>query len=224
MDNYKRQDVSYVKFRWHQQCLLLSLSGIMKDYGTCESSISFSTFNCNLMSVCNVAGQCYASAKDTFYENFVSSLMIHCLRQGMKEVCEAIMQLDAGICRFRLLYSPTVVHLLNALNVMWRSLCVQKELTDKLLMMERTGSMIGCLLMEHMNMLDTVDNIILEIRLNEHSQCNVEGLLGKATMQRDDHKLIARVQTKMYALQILFDVYKVVTVELHRKNKVTFFS
>ena len=84
--------------------------------------------------------------------------------------------------------------------------------------------MMGCLLMEHMNMLDTVDDIILEIRLNVHSQCNVEGLLGKATMQRDDHKLIARVQTKMYALQILFDVYKVVTVELHRKNKVTSFS
>ena len=149
--------------------------------------------------------------------------MIHCLQHGMKQVREAIMQLDAGICSFRLLYSPAIVHLLNTLNVMWRSLCMQKELMDKSLMTERMGSMVGCLLMEHVNMLDTVDDIILEIRLNEHSQCNVEGLLGKATMQRDDHKLLTRVQTKMHALQILFDVYKVVTVELHRKDKVTFF-
>ena len=141
----------------------------------------------------------------------------------MKEVCEAIIQLDMEIRRFRLLYSPTIVHLLNALNVMWRSLCVQKELTDKSLMTEGMGSMVGCLLMERVNMLDTVDDIISEIILNEHSQCNVEGLLGKATMQNDDHKLITRVQRKIHALQILFDVYKVMTVELHRKDKVTFF-
>ena len=120
----------------------------------------------------------------------------------MKEVCEAIMQLDVGICRFKLLYSAIVVHLLNALNVLRRSLCVQKDLMDKSLMTEHIGSMVGCLLMKCVNMLDTVDDIISEIRLNEHSQCNVEGLLGKATMQKDNHNLITRVQTKMHALQI----------------------
>ena len=90
-------------------------------------------------------------------------------------------------------------------------------------MMECMGSMVGCLLMKRMNMLDTVDDKISEIRLNERSQCNVEGLLGKATMQKDNHNLITRVQMKMHAFQILFHVYKVVTVELYRKDKVTFF-
>ena len=91
------------------------------------------------------------------------------------------------------------------------------QLTDRTLICENSGSMIGCLLMERSNLLGDIDNMVSGIRLNEKGCCNVEGLLGLAAlMYHDDHKMISRVQSKLVILQTLFDVYKLVSIELHR--------
>ena len=79
--------------------------------------------------------------------------------------------------------------------------------------------------MERSNLLGDVDNMVSGIRLNERRCCNVEGLLGLAApMYCDKHKMISRVQSKLIILQTLFDVYKLVSRELHRQDKTNFFS
>ena len=63
-------------------------------------------------------------------------------------------------------------------------------MTDRTLIYEKSGSMIGCLLMERSNFLGDIDNVVSGIRLNERGCCNVEGLLRLAPMYCEDHKMI----------------------------------
>ena len=110
------KDFSHVKFQWHHQCLLSSLTGIMKDYGKVESTMSFATFKHNLLSVYDKAEIAYDGAREDFFENFIISIMTHCMRRGMKEINEEMVWLKKNEHDFRLLYSPSIVHLLSALN------------------------------------------------------------------------------------------------------------
>ena len=213
------KDFSHVKFQWHRQCLLSSLTGMMKDYGKVESTVSFTTFKYNLLSVCNKAERAYNGARENFLENFIISITIHCMRHGMKEINEEVSWLkkkdDKHDDDFQLLYSPSIVNLLSALNTFQRSLRKQVQLTDRTLICKKSGLMIGCLLMERSNLLGDVDNMVSGIGLNERRCYNVEGLLGPvAPMYHDDHKMISRVQSKLIILQTLFDVYKLVFIEL----------
>ena len=211
------KDFSHIKFLWHHQCLLSSLTGIMKDYGKVESTMSFATFKHNLLSVCDKAEIAYDGAHEDFLENFNVSIMTHyCMRCGMKEINEEMVWLKKDEHDFWLLYSPNIVHLLSALNMFRRSHCNQVQLTDRTLICEKSGSMIGCLLMERSNLLGDVDNVVSGIRLNERGCCNVDDLLGLALMYCDDHKMISHIQSKLVILQTLFDVYKLVSIELHR--------
>ena len=211
------KDFSHIKFRWHHQCLLSSLTGIMKDYGKVESTLSFATFKYKLLSVYDKAEIAYDDACEDFFENFIISIMTHCMRHRMKEINEEMVWLKKDKHDdFWLLYSPSIVHLLSALNMFRRSLCKQVQLTDKTPICEKSGLMIGCLLMERSNLLGDVDNVVSGIRLNESGHCNINCLLGPTPMYRDDHKMISHVQYKLIILQTLFDVYKLVSIELHR--------
>ena len=67
------KDFSHVKCQWHCQCLLSSLTEIMKDYGKVESTMSIATFKHNLLSVCDKAEIAYDGAHEDFFENFTSS-------------------------------------------------------------------------------------------------------------------------------------------------------
>ena len=62
------------------------------------------------------------------------------------------------------------------------------------------------------------------LRVNEMKHHNVDKLLGSSPMMWDDHKNISQLQTQMTVLQILFDVYKVVSVELHRRSNAIFMN
>ena len=116
------QDFSHVKFRWHHQCLLSSLTGMMKDCGKVEGTVSFTTFKHNLLSVCDKAERAYNSACENFLENFIISVMIHCMRHGIMEINEEVSLLKKDEHNdFLLLYSPSIVHLLSALNTFRRS-------------------------------------------------------------------------------------------------------
>ena len=60
------KDFSHVKFQWHCQCLLSSLTGMIKDHGKVESTMSFTTFKYNLLSVCDKAERAYNGAHEAF--------------------------------------------------------------------------------------------------------------------------------------------------------------
>ena len=138
--NADDKDFSHVKFQWHHQCLLSSLTGMMKDYGKVESTVSFTTFKYNLLSVCDKATRAYNGAHENFLENFIISIMIHCIRHGMKEINEEVSWLkkkDDKHDDFRLLYSPGIVHLLSALNMFRRSLSKQVQLNDRTLICKK---------------------------------------------------------------------------------------
>ena len=159
------KDFSHVKFWWHCQCLLSSLTGMMKDYGKVKSTVSFTTFKYNLLSVCDKAERVYNGARENFLENFIISIMIHCMRHGIKEINEEVLRLKKKDNKhddddFRLSYSSSIVHLLPALNTFQRNLCKQVQLTDRTLICKKSGSMIGCLLMERSNLLGDVDNMV----------------------------------------------------------------
>ena len=79
----------------------------------------FTTFKHNLLSVCNKTIRVYNGAREDFFENFIISIMINCMRHGMEEINEEVLQLkkkDDTHNDFRLLYSPSIVHWLSALN------------------------------------------------------------------------------------------------------------
>ena len=192
------------------------INWMMKDYGKVESTVSFTTFKHNLLSVCDKAERVYNSARENFLENFIISIMIHCMRHGMKEINEEVSQLRKDEHNFRLIYSPSIVHLLSALNTFQRSLHKQVQLTGRTLICKKSGSMIRCLLMERPNLLGDTDNVVSGIRLNQRGCCNVNGLLEPAPVYRDNHKMISRVQSKLVILQTLFDVHKLVSIELNR--------
>ena len=66
--------------------------------------------------------------------------MIHCLCNAMRSIDK---ELNMGSKPFRLLYSPSIMNLLNLLNVFRRSSCADVELTDSTLLTERVGCMLG---------------------------------------------------------------------------------
>ena len=61
---------------------------------------------------------CGSLCHEDCLENFIISIMIHCMRHVMKEINEEVSQLkkDNKHDDFRLLYSPSIVHLVSALN------------------------------------------------------------------------------------------------------------
>ena len=99
------------------------------------------------------------------------------MRHGMKEINEEVLRLKKGeLYDFSLLYSASIVHLLSPSNTFRRSLRKELQLTDRTLICEKSGSMIGCLLMERSNLLGEVDNVVSGIRLNGRGCCNIERL------------------------------------------------
>ena len=111
------QDLVYVHQKWHRQALLTLLNDIMKDYGRVESVQCFSTLKYNLLSVCNACSNLFYDARDLFYENFISDVVLHCLRYVMKSINDQVVKLS-GQRRFRPVFSPGVVGVMKALNAL----------------------------------------------------------------------------------------------------------
>ena len=79
---------------------------------------------------------------------------------------------------FRLLYSPSIMNLLNLLNVFRRSSCANAELTDSTLLTECVGCMLGVLLVQRTKMVRKTNEVISGIRSNCHSSCDVDKIIG----------------------------------------------
>ena len=126
-----------MKFCWQRYCLSSALNNMIRGYGQKDNGLLFSRLKFNLKAVCDpiIGGE-------TFRENFIHSIMIHCLRNAMRsidEVSNTIMNSKP----FCLLYSPSIMNLLNLLNVFRCSSCADVELTDSTLLTERVGCMLG---------------------------------------------------------------------------------
>ena len=92
---------SDAKLCWQWQCLLSSLTSVIKDNGKAEMSVCFKMFKHNLLSMrASIAGT-YDRADEKFFQNFIMSTMIHCIYHGMKEVTQELRRLQKDIPEFR---------------------------------------------------------------------------------------------------------------------------
>ena len=160
------------------------------------------------------------SGSEDFFENFLLSVMTMCIRRGLKEINEELKSLNKE--EFKLIYSPNIPNLLSMLNIFRRSLGNSDDvnLSDSIMLTEDVGSIVGCLLRERANLIDMVDEKVSSIR--------VRGGVHKAAYQLtsipkmaipDSHHGISLLQTKMSMIQMLFDTYKIISMELHRKSE-----
>ena len=144
--------------------------------------------------------------------------MIICIREGIKEINTNLP--DMGKTEFKLVYCPNVVSLLSVLNIFRRSLHVDGsiDLSDGSLLTENVGTSIGRLLMERVNLLNLMNDKISFLQSHESSNPNVFKLTSIPMGSLDDHHETIELQTKMLIVQVLFDIYKIVSVELHRRT------
>ena len=102
----------------------------MRDYGHIQSVQCFSTFKFNLLFVCNASAELFFNASNLFYENFILDVVVHCLRYAMKLINDQVVR-SCGQRQFRPTFSPSVVSLLKALNVLRRSFDLGEDFTEK---------------------------------------------------------------------------------------------
>ena len=131
--------------------------------------------------MCNTSAELFFDALNLFYENFILDVVVHCLRYTMKVINDQVVR-SCGQRRFRLIFSPSVVSLLKALNALRRSFDLSEDLTALDLINEKNGSITGDLIEEH----------------------------------NDLHNRADANMCKMSVFNVLFDVYKILSIELHR--------
>ena len=166
--------------------------------------------------------------KNTFEENFMMSVMVMCIKAGIFDVNKSLKTIRKEPC-FKLLYSPSVVNLLSLLNTFRRSEygvveeygTVEEdgmELSDYRLLKENAGSFLGCVLKRRGDFLNDLDERMNAFR----NYVNVDTDNGITDHVRNsvvnNHKNIATLQSKMYVVQVLFDLYKLISIELHHQT------
>ena len=187
----------------------------MKDYGNVESSQCFSTFKYNLNAVCDASSNIMRDGKDVFYENFILSMVIHCLRASMKSINNDLLH-STGKRTFKFVYTPSVLHLLKTLNTLRRAFDLKQELTDAELLNKKTGSMMGALIKKREELLNSADESIAIMRKNAGRNFYACDAFTNVVGTDDDrHAMMNTLQTKMTVIQVLFDVYKLLSIELH---------
>ena len=106
---------------------------------------------------------------DDFFENFITSVMIACIKDCINSINRVLD--ERGKSLFKLLYSPiaSVMNLLSVFRGAEKGSFgkVPCDLSDKRLLTEDVGSLIGCLLVERCDLLDRVDEKVTFLR-----ECN----------------------------------------------------
>ena len=162
----------HVKFHWQRYCLLSALNNTIRGYRQKDDGLLFSRLKFNFKAGCDpiIGGE-------TFRENFIHSIMIHCLHNAMRSIDEELNTIT-DIKPFRLLYSPSIMNLLNLLNVFRCSSCPDVELTDSTLLTEHVGCMLASLLVQRTKMVRKANEVISGIRLNCRLSCDVDRIIG----------------------------------------------
>ena len=208
----------------HRQCLMDLLNGIMKDYGSKESSYNFTTFKYNLKAVCNASTELFFDGQNLFFEHFILDVVMHCLHHTMKTINDKLVLITGGRRSFRLIFSLSVTCLLKVFNVLRRSFELTDELTSLNLMNEKNGSIIGAMLQERNDLLDAADINLNYMRCSEGTNFKLDKAFRfKGGDQNDNsHGDVNNLQTKMSAFNVLFDVYELLSIELHRRDFTSF--
>ena len=178
----------------------------MSGYGFHEDSHTFTTLKYYLLSIDPAGGE--------FYENYVLDVVKYLLRYAMKKINECIGQVN----KFRLIFSPSVVYLLKSLNLLHRLLDVNMELTCIELISEKHGSLLGTMLSERHSLLNDA-GFNLNCLRNENASSSV---IPTDHPTADVHTKADKLQTMVVAFNVLFDVFKILSIELHREKKTIF--
>ena len=134
----------------------------------------------------------------------------------MKKINECIGQVN----KFRPIFSPSVVYLLKSLNVLRCSLDVDMELTCIELISEKHGSLLGAMLSERNSLINDA-----AFNLNCLRNENASSLaIPTDHPTADVHTKTDKLQTMVVAFNVLFDVFKILSIELHRKKGNDFYS
>ena len=129
-------DVTFekIQFCWKRSCLLTSLKSIMNSYGSREGcfmdlkqmlngiSMRFAEMNIDFIKYNNLNfnSTCEKEEhlKNQFFENFLMSMMVMCIKEGMSIINKSLK--DRGRePSFKLLYSPNIVNLLSLLTLIY---------------------------------------------------------------------------------------------------------
>ena len=188
--------------------VLEKLNSIMSGYGFHEDSYTFTTLKYYLLSIDPAGGE--------FYKNFVSDVVKYLLRYAMKKINECIGQVN----KFRPIFSPSVVYLLKSLNVLRRSLDVDMELTCIELISEKQGSLLGAMLSERHSLINDA-GFNLNCLRNENASSSA---IPTDHPTADVHTKADKLQTMVVAFNLLFNVFKILSIELHRKKGNDFYS
>ena len=188
--------------------VLEKLNSIMFGYGFHEDSHTFMTLKYYLLWIDPVGGE--------FYENFVSDVVKYSLRYAMKKINECIGQVN----KFRPIFSPSMDYLLKSLNVLRHSLDVDMELTCIELLSEKYGSLLGTMLSERHSLINDA-GFNLNCLRNENASSSA---IPTDHSTADVHTKADKLQTMVVAFNVLFDVFKILSIELHRKKGNDFYS
>ena len=150
------------------------------------------------------------SRADDFFENLITSVMIACIKDFINSI-NCVLD-ERGKSSFKLLYSPSVVNLLSVLSVFRGAEKgsfgkVSCDLSDKRLLTEDVGSLIGCLLIERCHLLDRVDEKVTFLKECNYRKLFVSRLTtSNESMLSGEHEGVTDLQTKMMVVQVLFDL------------------
>ena len=134
----------------------------------------------------------------------------------MKKINECIGQVN----KFRPIFSPSMVYLLKSLNVLRRSLDVHMELTCIELISKKHGSLLGAMLSERHSLINDA-GFNLNCLQNENASSSA---IPTDHPTADVHTKADKLQTMVVAFNVLFDVFKILSIELHRKKGNDFYS
>ena len=113
-----------------------------------------------------------------------------------------------------------MVYLLKSLNVLRCSLDVDMELTCIELISEKHGSLLGAMLSERHSLINDA-GFNLNCLQNENASSSV---IPTDHPTADVHTKADKLQTMVVAFNVLFDVFKILSIELHRKKGNDFYS
>ena len=125
-------DWQLVQFHWQRNCALTNLHNIMFDYVNKPNAHfmdmkfivnglanQFSYLEGLLQKVDNDENK-RKSTSEPFFENFVTSIMVICIRDGIASINDCLCHKNDEDL-FKLLYFPSAVNLLSLLNAFWSS-------------------------------------------------------------------------------------------------------
>ena len=89
---------------------------------------------------------------------------------------------------------------------------------------KKNGAVVGALIQERNVLLNEVDALMSFMRCKEGNTFQLDDVFCDNDLFNDSHKVMNDLQTKMSVFNVLFEVYKVLSIELHRGDRTSFIT